>query len=82
VNRGGCGEQSSGEQWARRPTERIGIIGFLDKVKGLASQNADKVNEAIERVGDVVDEKTEGKFKGVVDQAQEAAKKAVEGNHE
>jgi MT0933-like antitoxin protein len=54
----------------------------LDKVKGLASQNADKVNEAIERVGDVVDEKTEGKFKGVVDQAQEAAKKAVEGNHE
>jgi hypothetical protein len=54
-------------------------MGFLDKVKGLASQNADKVNEAIEKVGDIVDEKTGGKFQGVVDQAQEAAKKAVSG---
>lgn len=54
-------------------------MGFLDKVKDLAAQNADAVNAAIEKVGDVVDEKTDGKFAGVVDQAQEAAKKAVEG---
>ena len=55
-------------------------MGFLDKVKNLASQNADKVNEAIEKVGDIVDQKTDGKFQGVVDQAQEAAKKAVAGD--
>ncbi|KIU18734.1 antitoxin [Mycolicibacterium llatzerense] len=54
-------------------------MGFLDKVKDLAAQNADKVEAAIEKVGDIVDEKTEGKFKGVVDSAQEAAKKAVAG---
>jgi len=55
-------------------------MGFLDKVKNLASQNAGAVNAAIEKVGDVVDEKTDGKFASVVDQAQEAAKKAVDGN--
>lgn len=54
-------------------------MGFLDKIKGLASQNADAVNSAIEKAGDVFDEKTDGKFKGAVDQAQEAAKKAVAG---
>lgn len=54
-------------------------MGFLDKVKDLAAQNADAVNSAIEKVGDIVDEKTEGKFKGIVDGAQEAAKKAVAG---
>ena len=44
-------------------------MGFLDKVKDLAAQNADKVEAAIEKVGDIVDEKTEGKFSGVVDKA-------------
>lgn len=57
-------------------------MGFLDKVKDLASQNADAVNSAIDKVGDIVDEKTDSKFASAVDQAQEAAKKAVEGNHE
>jgi hypothetical protein len=57
-------------------------MGLLDKVKGLLSQNSDAVDTAIDKAGDVVDEKTEGKYKGVVDSAQEAAKKAVGGNHE
>jgi hypothetical protein len=52
-------------------------MGFLDKAKDLLAQNADTVNSAIERAGDLVDEKTDGKFKGVVDQAQEAAKNAL-----
>ena len=60
--------------------DRVGIMGFLDKIKGLASQNAGAVNSAIDKVGDIVDEKTEGKYKGVVDGAQEAAKKAVTGD--
>jgi hypothetical protein len=55
-------------------------MGFLDKVKNLASKNADKVDMAIEKVGDAVDKKTDHKYKGTVDKVQEAAKKAVGDN--
>ena len=53
-------------------------MGFLDTVKNLVSKNADKVDTAIDKVGDVVDKKTGNKYKGVVDKAQDAAKKAVD----
>jgi hypothetical protein len=62
------------------PTDRVGNMGFLDKVKDLASKNADKVDAAIEKAGDIVDQKTQGKYAGAVDKVQEAAKKAVEGD--
>ncbi len=52
-------------------------MGFLDKAKDLLSQNADTVNSAIDQAGDFVDSKTDGKFKDVVDKAQEAAKNAI-----
>lgn len=56
-------------------------MGLLDKAKGLLAQNADKVDQAIDKVGDIVDEKTGGKFADAVDKAQEvvkdAAKKAI-----
>jgi serine protease inhibitor len=52
-------------------------MGFLDKAKDLLAQNADTVNSAIDKAGEFVDEKTDGKFKSVVDQAQEAAKNAL-----
>ncbi|MEZ0363816.1 antitoxin [Mycobacterium sp. pUA109] len=52
-------------------------MGFLDKVKGLLSQNADKVGQAIDKAGDIVDDKTQGKYSDTVDKVQEAAKKAV-----
>jgi MT0933-like antitoxin protein len=52
-------------------------MGFLDKAKDLLSQNADTVNSAIDKAGDFVDSKTDGKFKDVVDKAQEAAKNAI-----
>jgi hypothetical protein len=53
-------------------------MGFLDKVKNLVSQNADKVDTAIDKVGDVVDKKTQGKYTQHVDKVQDAAKKAVD----
>jgi hypothetical protein len=59
-------------------TVRVGTMGFLDKVKDLVSKNTDKVDAAIEKVGDVVDTKTGHKYKGAVAKAQEAAKKAVD----
>ncbi|MDF3338998.1 antitoxin [Mycolicibacterium septicum] len=52
-------------------------MGFLDKAKDLLSQNADKVEQAIDKAGDVIDEKTQGKYSGAVDKAQEAAKNAI-----
>ena len=53
-------------------------MGFLDKVKGLVSKNADKVETAIDKAGDIVDQKTQGKYASQVDKVQEAAKKAVD----
>ena len=53
-------------------------MGFLDKLKGLLTQNADKVETAIDKAGDFVDSKTEGKYTDTVDKVQEAAKKAVD----
>lgn len=59
-------------------------MGFLDNVKGLvdkgkelAAEHPDKVNQAIEKVGDLADDKTGGKFSGQVDAAENAAKNAL-----
>jgi hypothetical protein len=57
-------------------------MGFLDKVRDLVSKNTDKVGAAIEKVGDVVDQKTGDKHKGGVDKVQDAAKKAVDGTQQ
>jgi hypothetical protein len=53
-------------------------MGFLDKVKSVVSQNADKVEQAIDKAGDIVDQKTQGKYASQVDKVQDAAKKAVD----
>ncbi|QIS01591.1 antitoxin [Nocardia brasiliensis] len=50
---------------------------LASKALDLAQQNADKVETVIDKAGDVVDQKTGGKFAGQVDSAQEAAKKAL-----
>jgi hypothetical protein len=52
-------------------------MGFLDKAKDLLAQNADTVSSAIDKAGEFVDSKTVGKYKDVVDKAQEAAKSAL-----
>ena len=53
-------------------------MAFLDKVKGLVAKNADKVDTVIDKAGDIVDKKTQGKYTGQVDKVAEAAKKAVD----
>ncbi len=52
-------------------------MGFLDKAKDLLAQNADTVGSAIDKAGEFVDSKTDGKFKDTVNQVQEAAKNAL-----
>jgi MT0933-like antitoxin protein len=53
-------------------------MAFLDKVKNLLAKNADKVETVIDKAGDVVDKKTQGKYTSTVDKVQDAAKKAVD----
>lgn len=46
-------------------------MGFVDKIKDAVAGHEDQVNEAIDKAGDFVDEKTGGQYAGQVDQAQE-----------
>jgi uncharacterized protein YjbJ (UPF0337 family) len=59
-------------------------MGFLDKALGktkeVLSENADKVGQAIDKAGDIIDEKTKGKYSSTVDKVQDAAKNVVEKN--
>ena len=45
-------------------------MGLLDDAKKLIDEHDDQVDEAIGKAGDLIDEKTGGKFEGQVDQAQ------------
>ena len=53
-------------------------MGFLDKLKDLASKNKGAVDSGIDKAGDAVDQKTQGKYAQQVDKAQDAAKKVVD----
>ncbi|WP_137148472.1 antitoxin [Mycolicibacterium sp. CR10] len=55
-------------------------MGFLDKAKDLLGKNADKVDTVINKAGDLVDKKTQGKYASTIDKVQDAAKKAVQDN--
>ena len=49
-------------------------MGIFDKAKDALSRQQDKVDAGVEQAGDMVDEKTEGKYAEQVDQGQEMAK--------
>jgi MT0933-like antitoxin protein len=53
-------------------------MGFLDKLKDLASKNKGAVDSAIDKAGDIVDQKTQGKYSSTVDKVQDAAKNVVD----
>lgn len=57
-------------------------MGFLDKAKDFASKNPDKVDQGIEKVGDAFDAKTDNKFQGQVDTAQQKAGEFLTGGGE
>jgi MT0933-like antitoxin protein len=48
-------------------------MGIFDKAKDTLSGQEDKVDAGIEKAGDMVDEKTEGKYAEQVDKGQDAA---------
>jgi hypothetical protein len=53
-------------------------MGFMDKVKGMLGQHGDKVDQGVERAGDMVDDKTGGKHAAHVDKAQDAARDRID----
>jgi hypothetical protein len=54
-------------------------MGFLDKVKDWLGKNPDKADAAIEKAGDFVDQRTQGRYAEHVDKVQDAARKYVTG---
>ncbi len=52
-------------------------MGFMDKVKGMLSGHRDQAEQGIEKGGDVIDDKTGGKYAGQVDKGQDAARDAL-----
>jgi hypothetical protein len=53
-------------------------MGLLDKMKSMVSGNKDKANGAIDKAGDVVDEKTGDKYTDKVDMGQDKAKEMLD----
>lgn len=53
-------------------------MGFLDKAKDLAKTQTDKVAGLVDKAGDVIDEKTGGKFTSKIEQAEEKVTEIVE----
>ncbi|MEU0544398.1 antitoxin [Nocardia sp. NPDC005978] len=53
------------------------LKGAATKAAKLAGQHADKLEPLVDKVGDVVDKQTKGKYAGQVNAAQAAAKKAL-----
>ena len=48
-------------------------MGIFDKAKDALSEHSEHVDSGIERVGDLIDEKTGGKYADKVDQGQGVA---------
>ena len=53
------------------------LKGLVDKGKQAAAENSDKIEDAVEKAGDFVDDKTGGKYADQVDKVQDAVKKAI-----
>ena len=52
---------------------------LFDKAKNLLEENADKVEGAVDKLAEVVDEKTGGKHKDQIEKGADQAKNAIKG---
>ncbi|MEU6851241.1 antitoxin [Actinacidiphila alni] len=46
-------------------------MSMLDKIKGMLKGHEDQARKGVDKAGDMVDQKTQGKYSGQVDQAQD-----------
>ena len=56
----------------------MGVDDLVEKARDLISGNKDMSKDAVEKAGDMVDEKTEGEYSEHVDKGQEAAKDYID----
>jgi hypothetical protein len=49
-------------------------MGIFDKAKDAVSEHSEQIDAGIDKAGDLVDNKTQGKYVEQVDQGQEMAK--------
>ena len=56
-------------------------MGLFDKVKNFASKNPDKVDQGVDKLGDMIDQRTGGKHADQVDKAQDMAREHLTGTH-
>ncbi|MFD4403187.1 antitoxin [Nocardia sp. NPDC058499] len=59
-------------------------MSLMDSLKNLAgkgqeaaAKNSDKINQAVDKAGDFVDQKTKGKYSDKIQKGKEAARKVV-----
>ncbi|HKE74536.1 MAG TPA: antitoxin [Acidimicrobiales bacterium] len=52
-------------------------MGFMDKVKGMLSGHRDQADQGIDKGGDMLDDRTGGKYADKVDKGQDAAHDAL-----
>ncbi|QTH59734.1 antitoxin [Corynebacterium hindlerae] len=55
-------------------------MDIIDSAKEFAKKNPDKVDQVIDKAGDLIDSKTGNKYADKVDQAQKLAKDKLHGN--
>ncbi|MFC6009795.1 antitoxin [Nocardia lasii] len=53
------------------------LKGLLGKGKEAVEQNADKINDAVDKAGTFIDDKTKGKYTDKIEKGKDAAKKVV-----
>ena len=53
-------------------------MDFVDQIKGAVSGHDDQIEGAIDKGGDFIDSKTDGKYAGQVDQAQNFLKEQLQ----
>lgn len=55
-------------------------MGLFDKAKDLVGDNADKIEDAIDKAAEVADDKTGGKHTDKIDAAADKAKDLIDGD--
>ncbi|MEV0295901.1 antitoxin [Nocardia sp. NPDC050710] len=57
------------------------LKGLVDKGKQAAAKNADKINDAVDKAGDFIDNKTHGKYSDKIEKGKAAAKNVIPPDH-
>lgn len=56
-------------------------MSIIDKVKQMLKGHEDQAGKGIDKAGDFVDSKTQGKYAGQIDAAQDKLKEELGGDH-